>query len=124
MQGEKSKASLVFMPLLVQATALIGPAEWPQAAVQPELQFPGLWNGLTRRCEGTCGEKCSANGPALLVQPSGLPPPLPLAQQLDELSTLVSSPTPLPTLLGPLGQAAVSQPHPGCFHHNWQVPLT
>lgn len=33
MQGEKSKASLVFMSLLVQATALISRAEWPQAAV-------------------------------------------------------------------------------------------
>ena len=46
------------------------------------------------RKEGTCGEKCSVDGPPLLVLPRHLPPPLPLVQLPDELSHLCLSDSP------------------------------
>lgn len=88
----------------------------------PRAWFPGLWNRLLDG-EGICREKCSAEGPALLVLPSGSPPPLPLAKPHHVLPHM-SSLTPLPNTPWPLGQAAVSQPQPHCSHHDWRVPLT
>ena len=62
----------------------------------PELWLSGPGTELTApimRKEGTCGEKCSADGP-LLVLLRHLLPPLPLAQLPDELSHFCLSDSP------------------------------
>lgn len=72
----------------------------------PEFWFPGPGAKLTApimRKEGTCGEKCSADGPPLIVLPRHLPPPLPLAQLPDELSHLCLSDAPPQISPAPLG---------------------